>query len=158
MCCMQYVSFSFCLRFLMKAKPRPIEPSVPYARKRRKVRQLDQCQKEQIIWHKISHISTNFRIWKLAWLYQANWLKRLENQCTKESRVVDEDSSPAWIKAFAFNKAVDHIYDHNAESPGIIFSVKHLEKIHVDKLESYDIYIIFHVKRFSPDLKIRSMV
>ena len=46
------------------------------------------------------------------------------------------DNSQAWIKALAFSKIGNHIYDRSAEFPGVSFNVKHLEKMSSDELES----------------------
>ena len=86
--------------------------------------------------------------------YHANCLKRLENEYTKELKVANENNSQAWIKALAFNKLANHIYDRNVESPGVIFNGKLLEKIHIGKVDSNDIYITSHVEKvFNPTYK-----
>ena len=84
--------------------------------------------------------------------YHANCLKRLGNEYTKESKVANEGSSQAWIKALAYNKVVDHILDCNAESPGVIFNLKQLKNMYIDQLESNGIYITTHVTIFSTGL------
>ena len=66
--------------------------------------------------------------------------------------VANEDNSQAWVKALAFNKVGDHIYDRNAESPGAIFNVKLLEKMHSNELESNGTYITFYETSFSTRL------
>ena len=58
-------------------------------------------------------------------------------------------TTQTWIKALAFNKVVDHIYDCTAEFSGVIVSVKHLKKMYIDELNSKGICITSHVTSFS---------
>ena len=81
--------------------------------------------------------------------YHVDYLKTLENKYTKSSKVANEDNSQTWIKALAFNKVVDHIYDCTAEFSGVIVSVKHLKKMYIDELNSKGICITSHVTSFS---------